>query len=264
MNIVESYNLFKQLLDEVATTRIDIQEFINLYKLAESDIIENRIDPIKNPRSKNIYLQSVQRVREELKTLVKEATVKTITNNIWSYPSNYKHYLLFQLNIDNEIKTARPITFDWLGANFENPHTSPNDNRVKFIEKSTGIEFYRGTGNYITTNSRFEYIAEQIKVYWDEIALTGNQTFVVGQEIYIVSGPDIIYNTITYKAGDVFTIITGLTTVNLGTTIVNKIQSTELSKYLHNEIVRKSIEIQMSIMDDRARKQSINFDEINS
>ena len=109
--------LFDLLLDEQATTRIDIQEFIKLVNIATTDIVDARIDPIKNPASTGIYLQAVQRVREDLRTLVKEDSVKTITANIWSHPSDYKYYLLFQLEIDGEIQIAKPVTFDWLGAN---------------------------------------------------------------------------------------------------------------------------------------------------
>ena len=152
--------LFDLLLDEENTTRVEIEDFVQLINLATNDVVDSRIDPIKNARSRGIYLQAVQRVREELRTLVKEATVKTITNNIWSLPTNYKHYLLIKLDIAGIVQTTRPVTFDWMGANEDNPHTKPSDTRVKFIEKSTGIEFYYGGGAYTESNSRFEYIAE--------------------------------------------------------------------------------------------------------
>jgi hypothetical protein len=264
MNIYQMQVLFDQLLDEVATTRIDIQEFIRLIKLATNDIVDHRIDPIKDPRSSGIYIQAVQRIREELRTLVKEDASISITNDILAYPTDYKHYLLLQLDIDSVNQVAVPVTFDWLGANLGNPHTKPTDERVKFIEKNAGIELYRGTGTISTGDSRFEYIALPTEVSWDEDnTWTNATTFTADQTIVVLTGT-ITYDGTTYGVGEDVNIVTATSTSFTGGGTAQTIVNSDLPVYLHDEVVRKAVSIQLTIMQEGQRKQLTEMDEVQS
>jgi hypothetical protein len=262
MNLYEKYTLFKQLLDEVLTTRVDIQEFVSLTNLAINDIVQSRIDPIKDAQSSGIYIQSVQRVREELKFLIKESPI-TLVGNVIQYPDDYKHYLLLRIFISNVLVTAKPVTFDWLGANLDNPHTKPSDTRIKFVEKNTGIELYKGSSAITAGTSRLEYIAEPIKVEWDETAKTSATTFTEDVTIVVVLG-SITYNGNVYTVGQDVFIDVSVAASFTGTGTANIIVNTELPLYLHREIVRKAVSIQLSIIGDNNRKQTIEFDEKSS
>lgn len=264
MNIYQKQVLFDQLLDEVNTTRIDIPEFLRLINLAKNDIVDSRIDPIKNPRSQGIYLQAVQRIREELRTLVKKQSPITESSDVITLPTDYKHYLLLKVEVDGIISTGKPITYDWLGANEDNPHTKPSDDRIKFIETVNGIELYRGSGTIDANDSTLHYIKEPDEVLWDETAITVGATTNGQEYVVTVAGATtgLVFGGNTYGLGEGFTGDGSTPTYDSGT--LNAVTNTDLPQYLHDEIVRKAVEIQLAVMGEPNRKQLVQVDEVQS
>jgi hypothetical protein len=262
MNIYKMHEMFDQLLDEVATTRIDIPEFINLINLASLDIVKGRIDPIKEGNSP-IYLQSVQRVREELKNLVKD-TIITLSGDNIVLPADYFHYLLLRLSIGGVLVTAKPVTFDWLGANLDNPFVKPTDSRVKFIEIGTQLKTYKGSGTISAANSRLNYISKPTDVLWDDtVNFTSATTFTNDTQIVVVSG-SITYQGNVYVVGQDVLIDVSVANQFTGGGTAQKIINSDIDEYLHDDIIRRAVSIQLSIIGDSNRKQVINFDEKTS
>ena len=150
LTTVQMHDYFAQLIDEVATGRfstVQIDRFLNLSIL---DIVDDRIDNIKNDKPYGV--QSVQRVRDELRTIVKTTTTLTIATTafepdyIISYPTDYRYGLLLEVSIGGVMYTSVPKTYDWIGGNKFNPHTKPSPTRVRHIESDDKINVYTGGG----------------------------------------------------------------------------------------------------------------------
>jgi hypothetical protein len=108
----------------------------------------------------------------------------------------------------------------------------------------------------LTIYSKFDYgLPAHTRIY---VA-----TFTEDVTIVVVLG-SITYNGNVYTVGQDVFIDVSVAAFFTGTGTANIIVNTELPLYLHREIVRKAVSIQLSIIGDNNRKQTIEFDEKSS
>lgn len=153
MTTQEMHDLLDILIDEVNTGRFLDAEKDRVINLAIKDIVDDRVSPLKIP--KRYSVESAMRIRDELRSLVKVDTGVTIgaasfeADSEITLPADHRYSLLLYTTVSGTKRVALPKNHDWLGGNFDNPHTKPSAERVKWIEIDDKIAVFAG-GNTVT------------------------------------------------------------------------------------------------------------------
>lgn len=154
MTTQEMHDLLDILIDEVNTGRFLDAEKDRVLNLAINDVVDDRISPLK--LDKKYSIESAMRVRDELRSLIKVDTGVTVgastyeADNLITLPADHRYSLLLYTTIAGVKRVALPKNHDWLGGNFDNPHTKPSAERTKWIEIDDKIAVFAG-GNTIAS-----------------------------------------------------------------------------------------------------------------
>tara|TARA_R110002012_G_C11629287_1_gene609659 strand:- start:555 stop:1199 length:645 start_codon:yes stop_codon:yes gene_type:complete len=138
------------LIDKVKTPRFESFEIDRALNMAQDRIIQDRYDNIK--RDTGYSFQSLQRVRDELRTLITELPYIAVVANIGGYytfnlPSDYRHEILLQGNINAVTTTSIPIDYDTFGVAEEDPFGNFTEEYPRHIETGAKeVRVYTGNG----------------------------------------------------------------------------------------------------------------------
>lgn len=137
------------LIDKVQTPRFTSPEKDRVLNYAQDRIIQDRYDNIR--RDTGYSFQSLQRVRDEMRTLVTEVPYTPVINqgNYYTFtlPSDYRHEILLQLNLNAQTVTSIPIDYDTFGVAEEDPFNVMTAEYPRHIESgSNQVRVYAGTG----------------------------------------------------------------------------------------------------------------------
>ena len=137
------------LIDKVQTPRFTSPEKDRVLNYAQDRIIQDRYDNIK--RDTGYSFQSLQRVRDEMRTLVTDVPYTPVVNqgNYYTFtlPSDYRHEILLQLNLNAQTVTSIPIDYDTFGVAEEDPFNVMTAEYPRHIESGNNeVRVYAGTG----------------------------------------------------------------------------------------------------------------------
>ena len=147
--VIEMHQDLDLLIDKVQTPRFTSPEKDRVLNYAQDRIIQDRYDNIK--RDTGYSFQSLQRVRDEMRTLVTDVPYTPVINqgNYYTFtlPSDYRHEILLQLNLNAQTVTSIPIDYDTFGVAEEDPFNVMTAEYPRHIESgSNQVRVYAGTG----------------------------------------------------------------------------------------------------------------------
>lgn len=255
-NIVEMHVDIDRQIDFVNNPRFPSRDYDRAINLSIDEIINDRYDNIK--RVKQYSFDSIQRVKDELRTLVTTDTIVP-AGDVIALPAGYKHALLLLVTLDGVQLAARAISFDELNGILNNIYTQPDADSPVFTEDENGLTVYHGTSTFSTSD--LTYLKEPARVTRgkarDEInAGTGVLT---SAQDYIVIEDSTVHNSVSYERGEVFTAANN--DLDSGKVVLrSNTIDTDLPDTLHKEIVEKAAARMEGWVDEFNSKQSLEFD----
>jgi len=261
MNIVQMYFNASILNDRESSARFLDEQYMYAINAAIVMTIEDRVDNIKKP--KKYSLESVQRVRDELYTLIPPTSTIVPVGNVIAYPLDYSHFLKLQVVIDGETSWVRPTNYNESGPLADNPWKKPSNTKPYFDQDNAGIVIYRGaTGSF--TSALLDYLKTPAK------ATMGNETnkilpgaLVLTIGLVYVAYDDSVHNGVTYVTGTTFTAVS--TVLTSGTVILySLVTNCDLPEKIHGEVVRLASAIMSGTISDMDKKQDLKNDNKDS
>ena len=148
-NVTQMHEDLDLLIDKVQTPRFTSPEKDRVLNYAQDRIIQDRYDNIK--RDTGYSFQSLQRVRDEMRTLVTDVPYTPVVNqgNYYTFalPDDYRHEILLQLNLNAQTVTSIPIDYDTFGVAEEDPFNVMTAEYPRHIESGNyEVRVYAGTG----------------------------------------------------------------------------------------------------------------------
>jgi len=257
MNVVQMIEGIAFLNDRESSSRFLDEAYMKAINSAITRILEDRLDNIKMP--KRYSFESVQRVRDELYTLVVPTLSITPIGNTLAYPANYNYFLKLDCTIDGVTSYARPTSFNELGPLLENPWKAPSNTKPYYEQNLMGFVVYRGaTGSF--TAGLLDYIKNPDVVSVgnesDKIS-AGASALTIG--VVYMAYEDSVHNGVTYVSGSTFTAVSAVLTS--GMVIPNSvIVNCNLPEKIHQEVMRTASQIMQGSIEDFAKKQDLKTD----
>ena len=251
MNIIQIHEKVRFFIDHVNSPRYSLSHYDQAIRTAINDILEDRYDNIKNAK-KEYWFQAVQRIRDELYTLVNvsgDIAASGAYLPIASYPSGYRYLLNSYATISSTEYTTTPLSYDEEGVIDRNPYKRPQLTypiRVYHIESALGLKIVWGSSVTLQT-VKISYIKDPAEVSsgteyrYDDGVFPGSYT-VIAVETTKVTGGSI------YQPGESFA-MTGASTLDYGSVVYNY-TNTDLPSKLHEEIAKRASSILPKIVEN--------------
>lgn len=240
-NAIQMMERISELIDRVKSARHPDREYMNAINDAISMTINDRIAPIRVARKYSV--QSVQRVRDELYTLIPTPATGTPSSDIVPFPADYYAYLLLWQNINSIKQYCRPTNYNTEGALLDNPFLKPSATKPYFNEYSAGLRVLHNSSGTMGTYELW-YVKKpdvvSIGEERDKITsgtLTNLATYYVYDQVLLSAPLDsktIYYPGETIIGNGVVTLTSG--TVILSTNVIN----CNLPGNIHEEIILRA------------------------
>jgi hypothetical protein len=219
MNAIQQLTAISILNDRESSARFLDEQYMYAINSAIGMTIDDRIDNIKKP--KRYSFESVQRVRDELYTLVPPTLSITPTGNTLAYPSDYNHFLKLQCTIDGVTLYSRPTNYNESGPLLENPWKKPSNTKTYFDQNESGFTILRGaTGSFTTGLLDYIKIPDTVSIGQESDKITAGALVLTAGVSYIVY-EDAVHVGATYVTGTVFT--ASATSLTSGIVIPNSV-----------------------------------------
>jgi hypothetical protein len=238
-NAIEMREAIDKLLDRVKSPRFIDDTYYYAINQATKMILDDRTENIK--RNRDYSVQTTQRLRNELSTLVPPTFNATIVGNIVRFPSDYYYLLLMQNTVDGFKEACRPITFNEKGLIRRNPFKTPLSDETYFTENNQGW-FIELPVNSVFTKCEIDYLKmpNTVTIGKEIDKILSTQPLTIGLSYMVYE--QAIHNNTTYYEGQIFTAAN--TVLTSGIVILNtKIINSDMPGHLHDEIIRMSAAI---------------------
>lgn len=257
MNGIQMIEQIAFLNDRESSPRFEDDAYMKAINEAIIMILEDRLDNIKKP--KRYSFEQVQRVRDELYTLVPPTTSIVPVGNTVSYPADYNYFLKLQCTIDGVTNYSRPTSYNESGPLLDNPFKKPSNTKTYFDQNKDGFFIYRGaTGSF--TAALLDYIKnpdtvsignESNKIGSGPAVLTIGVTYIVYEQA--------VHAGTTYVEGQTFT--ASSTVLSSGVVIPNSVLvNCNLPLKIHQEVCRLAAAIMNGTIEDLMKKQDLKAD----
>lgn len=210
-------------------------------------------DRYNNIKQQKFYsFQFIQRVRDDLRTLVKVLPI-TPSGNLISYPSDYRHEVSFDAVIDGSQVSSRAVTYNELRIAAKNSFQEPTVAYPVHYEDQNGINVeFGGTGTF--SSGILTYLKAPTQVSVSETPITAGPTVLtVGQTYYVTIGT-VTHNAVNYTVGQTFVAVN---TVLTGTGTVINIVNCDLPDHTHEEICKLAGYILTGTVDQWNKSQQL-------
>lgn len=244
-------SVIDSLIDRVNSPRFLDSEYYEAINLATVQIFEDRVDNIKI--KKNYSFESVQRVRDELYTLIKTSTGAPAADVI-PYPTDYNYTIDIQFTVGTVTQSARPLSYNEVGLLARNPFKQLSPEMTYYIEQSNGLLGKYAGGTFSAYNLTYLKNPAQVSIgkESDKIGTGGTLTNTV---IYIAYEQS-VYNGTIYYAGD---LLTGTGAALTSGVVIqrNLTADSDMPDKIHPEICRQAASILSADVADYQKKQSL-------
>jgi hypothetical protein len=236
MNIVELENRMMQWVDRARSARFTEIEKDNAVNTAIDQFFYDRYDNIK--QHKMYSFEFIQRVRDDLRTLVKTAPL-TPSGNLVTYPSDYKHELSFDTIVNGIQKSSRMVSYDEYRIIKSNTFQEPTIEYPVHFEDQNGINVdFGGTGTF--SSAILTYLIAPAIVFVSTVPIVAGPAVLTIGLTYYVTTNTVTHNAITYQVGQTFIAVnTALTGIGTVINIVN----TDLPVSTHEELAKLAASI---------------------
>ena len=236
MNIIEMVERIKSYADIVGSPRHDWVSYEQNIYTAINQIVNDRFDAVKKDRREKKYaFQSVQRLRDELYTLVVNDQSVTPTGAlipVANLPANFRFMLNVKPTISGTQYIADPLSYNEVREVSRDPYKRPQltePYRVYYIESSTGISV-----SYSMTSCKIDYIKNPVQISVGN-RYTSSQVFAIGN-VLIATEPT-VYNSVAYDPGEIITIVAGFLSITSGE-VAFGYTNCDLPVPLHEEVCK--------------------------
>ena len=257
MNLSEMHDRVDFWVDKVKAPRYKRATRDAALNVAIDFYIKDRYDNIKN-RTSEYSFEIVERVREELNTLLVDEFPLPVTTNFSVEPPDFLYHILTYVEIQGQrsLSVLKGYVENDLS---ENSFSKPNKKQPIHRRVSNGFKF--DAGLYTVSNAFMWYIKYPDVVKFNENAiLAGPTVLTIGLDYYVFAGP-VTHNGITYNTGDVFT---AATTAMTGTGTVNLLTNCNLPKSTHEEVCKIAASVLSGTFEDYQKSQKMNQEALRS
>lgn len=261
MNAIQMIEQVAFLSDRVGSARFNDDQYIKAINSAIIMILEDRLDNIK--KVKRYSFEAVQRVRDELYTLVVPTVTITPTGNTLAYPADYNYFLKLECLISGVTSTARATSYNESGFLGKNPFKKPSATKPYFDQNKDGFVIYRGTTGTFTS-AALDYIKnpDSVSIGNETDKISAGANVLVAASVYIVY-EEAVHNGVTYLPGATFTAAN--TALTSGIVILNSvITSCNLPVKIHQEVARLASAVMNGTIDAYQKKQDLKADNQDS
>ncbi len=264
MNAIQMLDMVSFLNDRVSSPRFSDASIMQAINSSITSIVEDRLDNIK--KAKRYSFEQVQRVRDELYTLIPPTLTIVPMGNTVAYPTTgngYNYFLKLECVIGGVITLTRPTSYGESGTLEENPFKRPSNVKTYFDQSRSGFVIKRGaTGSF--TSALLDYVENPDTVTIgkesDKIS-SGGSVLTVGV-IYMVYDQS-VHSGVTYEPGQTFT--AAATSLTSGVVIPNSvIVSCNLPDKIHQEVCRLASAVMNGSVSDFNKKMDLKNDNQDS
>ncbi len=260
LNCIQLRTTIDGLIDRINSPRYTDYEYYEAINIATTRIFEDRVDNVKVQKSYSF--ESVQRLRDELYTLIKTVTAAPVANVI-PYPVDYNYTIGAEFTVGTTTQSARAISYNELGLIQRNPFKQLSPEQTFYIEQANGLLglFDGGTFSQYTLWYLKNPATVSIGNQSDKLIqnVTNPVTLVIGT-IYIAYDQT-TYNSTTFYPGDVFTGIAP-NTFTSGTVIPRSVTvDSDMPDKILPEICTLAGSILSGTVEDYNKKQSLLQDQ---
>lgn len=242
------------LIDRVNSPRYLDNEYYEAINLATVQIFEDRVDNIKI--KKTYSFESVQRLRDELYTLIKTATGAP-TSDIIPFPTDYNYSIDVQFTVGTVTQSARALSYNEVGLLARNPFKAPAPDQTFYIEQANGILGKYAGGAFSSYNLTYLKNPIQVSIGKQSDKIDATQTpaaIVIG--IQYIAYEQSISNSVIYYAGDVFIATSAVLTSGI-VIPVSVTTNSDMPDKIHPEICRLAGAILSGDTENYNKKQSL-------
>jgi len=248
MNAIVMQQRVDELIDRTRTSRHSDSAYYNSINAAINKIVKDRIEAIRVDRKYGV--QSSQRLREELNTLIPAPATGSLSSGNIPYPSNYLYYLIAYATVGTTKEICFPASYNTMNMIKKSPFHKPSATQLYFNEFVTGLKIISDSKDTVTTGTyELWYIKKPAVVSIGKLSqqITDGGTLSTGSTYYVYA--DSIYNAVTYLRGETF-VAGGVTTLTSGIVIVStNITNCDLPDHLHEEVCQLAAADLMQIAD---------------
>lgn len=242
-NLREMHNRVDFWADKVRSPRYRKDSRDDAINVAIDAYTKDRYDNIKN-RSVEYSFELVERVREELYTILVDNFLLSLSNNVAPQPSDFMYHVLTYVFIGGKrvLCSMKPYVESDLS---DNAFTQPDNLQPHHRRTATGFEF--DSGGFPIQSARMWYLKFPRTVKWDTTAIVAGATVLTITSVYTVVSGSVTVAGITYNNGDVFT---ALSTTMTGTGTVNLLINTDMPVQAHEEICKMAAMVLTGTFED--------------
>lgn len=246
-----------ELNDRAKSSRFVDNKYYSAINQAIQLIVNDRIDNIK--QKKKYSLESVQRVRDELYTLIVPGTVIIPIADVLLFPVNYYHYLYLECLIDGVTSFAKPTDYNSMGPLLDNSWKKPSPIKPYYIEVNNGLKVKYGIGTFTSGMLDYLKIPNVVSIGNEGHKLTNTSpALALGTSYYVYD--EAVHNGITYYDGQLF-VATASSVLTSGTVILaSNVINCDLPILIQNEVIRMASAIMNGTIEDYQKKTDLKND----
>lgn len=259
-NVVQMHEEIKKKQDFVNNPRFGSRAYDDAINEAVEQMVNDRYDNFK--RRKSYSVESVQRVKDELYTIILDAVTLSKVGDVAAFPVDYKHTLLMTADVNSVTQVVVPVPFDELRHRMDNTFTAPDAENPIFTQASNGFTLYHGSNTLGDVKLTYmKHPATVSRGLPDELLTSADA--LTGAASYIAVEDDTVQNSVTYYTGEVFTAVG---TVLTSGSVVLRSDTTDcdLPGTAHKEVIDLAAAIMEGWVDEFQSKQSLEFDATKS
>lgn len=245
MNTIEMYARVRFHANRTRSGRFDRNTHLDVaINIAINDILNARIDPIKNPQSR-VSFESARRVKSELGSLVTSELSLAFSNNYAEKPADLFYPLTIYATINGSRKWCEEMLFNSDGPHMSNNLSRPTKEYPKWTDEG-GFRIRYGGGTAVLSKVELTYVRKPT-IVGSGIALTSAATLVTGSQYGVVHGT-VTYDGNNYAEDSFFTV--GATTSFTGTGQVALLTNTDMPTLLHEEVCRRACIVMLGTVEN--------------
>lgn len=242
MNAIQQREAIDKLIDRTKSPRFSDNNYYDAINQAIKLILNDRVENIK--KRKKYSVQSSQRLRNELYTLVPPTVTIVPTGSLVAFPTDYFYLLGMTNTINGETESCFPTNHNESGLLERNPFKRPKSYKSYYQENNLGwtislpaaVTFSASLVDYIKIPKTVFIGYENNKIIAGAVVLVIGSTYIVYDEA--------VHNGTTYYEGQTF--VATATSLTSGTVILNSIiVNCDMPDVLHDEINRGAAQILM-------------------
>lgn len=251
MNIIQQHNRVDFWIDKVNSPRFKKDKYDAAINIAINDFINDRYENIK--MAKGYAFQTIQKVRDELRTLIPDTLNIAPAADIFQLPIDYLHEVLLQVTISGKKVLSEFASFNELVDLADNGFLDTTDEYPRHIERGNQFEVRHGIGNF--TMAHLDYIKMPAIVKRGSTAiLPGPAVLTIGRDYVNTTVDTVVHNGVTYEQFDGFTAVN---TVLAGAGSVVLVTNCNLPPQTHEEICKMAAQVLTGTVENYDKRKII-------